>query len=110
MFSYHYNKSELGLGDDALVIASGNQPRLTRGFCGIYLCREFSGFQSTHVMPIVGGVLDVKNCQRINLGGYNNGAYLQRLLQLRFPKLSPVFTLTRYVRPVIIWWCQQRGP
>lgn len=48
-------------------------------------------------MPIVGGVLDLKNCQRINLGGYNNGAYLQRLLQLRFPKLSPVFTLTRYV-------------
>lgn len=75
LFSYYNSREELNLGKDALVIASG--------------------FQSTHVLPIISGLLDVKNCKRINLGGYNNGAYLQRLLQLRYPKLSSVFTLTR---------------
>ncbi|XP_039250320.2 actin-related protein 5-like [Styela clava] len=75
LFSYQYNKESLNLGDCALVISSG--------------------FQSTHILPIIDGNLDLNNVKRINLGGYNNGAYLQRLLQLKYPKQSSIFTLTR---------------
>ena len=50
-----------------------------------------SGFQTTHVVPVVSGVADLTRCQRLNLGGYNCSAYLQRLLHLRNPQVSPAF-------------------
>lgn len=75
LFSYQFNKESSSLDDCSLIVSSG--------------------FQSTHILPIVDGKLDLNNAKRINLGGYNNGAYLQRLLQLKYPKQGNVFTLTR---------------
>ena len=54
-----------------------------------------SGFQSTHILPVVMGFPDVKNALRLNLGGYNCAAYMQRLLQLKNPVLASELNLTR---------------
>lgn len=54
-----------------------------------------SGFQSTHILPVVSGQADVKNALRINLGGYNCVAYMQRLLQLKHTQYSPKLVLSK---------------
>ncbi len=39
--------------------------------------------------------LDALNCKRVNLGGGQAAAYLQRLLQLKYPANQTVITLSR---------------
>lgn len=53
------------------------------------------GHGTTHILPVVSGRLDAAHSQRINLGGVNVVAYLNRLLQLSHPPLLPHLTLTR---------------
>jgi len=72
LFSFHQNK-EVDV-ETALIVSSG--------------------FQTTHILPVVKNVAEISNCQRLNLGGYNCGAYLQRLLELRYPHIKSFFTLT----------------
>lgn len=45
--------------------------------------------------PFLGCRLDAKNCKRINLGGSQAAAYLQRLLQLKYPGHLAAITLSR---------------
>ncbi|XP_069508471.1 actin-related protein 5 [Ambystoma mexicanum] len=54
-----------------------------------------SGYQCTHILPVVKGRFDVKNCRRINLGGGQAATYLQRLLQLKYPGHLAAITLSR---------------
>ncbi|XP_074068061.1 actin-related protein 5 isoform X2 [Macrotis lagotis] len=54
-----------------------------------------SGYQCTHILPVLKGRLDAKNCKRINLGGSQSAAYLQRLLQLKYPGHLAAITLSR---------------
>ncbi|XP_047627059.1 actin-related protein 5 isoform X2 [Phacochoerus africanus] len=54
-----------------------------------------SGYQCTHILPILEGRLDAKNCKRINLGGSQAAGYLQRLLQLKYPGHLAAITLSR---------------
>ncbi|XP_057385765.1 actin-related protein 5 isoform X1 [Balaenoptera acutorostrata] len=54
-----------------------------------------SGYQCTHILPILEGRLDAKNCKRINLGGSQATGYLQRLLQLKYPGHLAAITLSR---------------
>ncbi|XP_043946314.1 actin-related protein 5 [Protopterus annectens] len=54
-----------------------------------------SGFQCTHILPVLKGRLDANNCKRINLGGSQVAGYLQRLLQLKYPGHLPSITLSR---------------
>lgn len=54
-----------------------------------------SGYQCTHVLPVLEGRLDAKNCKRINLGGCQAAVYLQRLLQLKYPGHFAAITLSR---------------
>ncbi|KAM9120908.1 actin-related protein 5 isoform 1-T1 [Pangshura tecta] len=54
-----------------------------------------SGYQCTHILPVLEGRLDAKNCKRINLGGCQAAAYLQRLLQLKYPGHFAAITLSR---------------
>ncbi|XP_053099437.1 actin-related protein 5 [Hemicordylus capensis] len=54
-----------------------------------------SGYQSTHILPVLEGRLDARNCKRINLGGCQAAMYLQRLLQLKYPGHFAAITLSR---------------
>ncbi|KAL2296830.1 hypothetical protein Nmel_014881 [Mimus melanotis] len=54
-----------------------------------------SGYQCTHILPVLEGRLDAKNCKRINLGGCQAAVYLQRLLQLKYPGHFAAITLSR---------------
>ena len=53
------------------------------------------GYQTTHILPVLNGRLDVGNCRRINLGGAQIDAFMQRLLQLKYPGHVNAVTLTR---------------
>lgn len=74
LFSYYQNQDDIS-NATALIVSSG--------------------FQSTHVLPLVDGQPDTKNACRVNLGGYNCCAYLQRILQLKHPQYAGEFTLSR---------------
>ncbi|XP_026520855.1 actin-related protein 5 [Notechis scutatus] len=54
-----------------------------------------SGYQCTHILPVLDGRLDARNCKRINLGGGQAALYLQRLLQLKYPGHFGAITLSR---------------
>lgn len=54
-----------------------------------------SGYQCTHILPVLKGRFDAKNCKRINLGGGQAATYLQRLLQLKYPGHLAAITLSR---------------
>lgn len=53
------------------------------------------GFQTTHILPVLGGQLDIQQCRRINLGGAHVDGFLQRLLQLKYPGHLTAVTLPR---------------
>ena len=53
------------------------------------------GYQTTHILPVLNGRLDVGNCRRINLGGAQLDAFMQRLLQLKYPGHVNAVTLMR---------------
>ncbi|EDV28005.1 uncharacterized protein TRIADDRAFT_20693 [Trichoplax adhaerens] len=54
-----------------------------------------SGYQTTHVLPFVDGMLDAANCKRINIGGAYSTILMQRLLQLKYPQHASLITLSR---------------
>uniref|UniRef100_A0A8C5QXJ1 Actin-related protein 5 n=1 Tax=Leptobrachium leishanense TaxID=445787 RepID=A0A8C5QXJ1_9ANUR len=54
-----------------------------------------SGYHCTHILPVLSGRFDAKNCKRINLGGFHSVTYLQRLLQLKYPGHLSAITLSR---------------
>ncbi|KAI7808445.1 actin-related protein 5 [Triplophysa rosa] len=54
-----------------------------------------SGYHCSHVLPVINGRLDAVNCKRVNVGGGPSAAYLQRLLQLKYPAHQNAITLSR---------------
>ena len=54
-----------------------------------------SGFQSTHIFAVIDGSPDIRNALRLNLGGHNCAAYMQRLLQLKNPHFASELNLSR---------------
>ena len=50
------------------------------------------GYRTIHVLPFLGGRLDPMNARRINLGGFEIISYLCRLLQLKYPSHSSIFS------------------
>ncbi|XP_075033689.1 actin-related protein 5 [Mixophyes fleayi] len=54
-----------------------------------------SGYHCTHILPVLNGRLDGKNCKRMNLGGFQAVTYLHRLLQLKYPGHLSAITLSR---------------
>ncbi|XP_005990468.1 actin-related protein 5 [Latimeria chalumnae] len=54
-----------------------------------------SGYHCTHILPVLNGRLDARNCKRINLGGSHSATYLQRLLQLKYPGHLAAITMSR---------------
>ncbi|KAL7827655.1 hypothetical protein SRHO_G00333730 [Serrasalmus rhombeus] len=54
-----------------------------------------SGYHCSHVLPFINGRLDAFNCKRINIGGSHTAAYMQRLLQLKYPAHQAAITPSR---------------
>ncbi|XP_051519756.1 actin-related protein 5 [Myxocyprinus asiaticus] len=54
-----------------------------------------SGYHCSHVLPVINGRLDAVNCKRVNVGGGQAAAYLQRLVQLKYPAHQAAITLSR---------------
>ncbi|XP_026865610.2 actin-related protein 5 isoform X2 [Electrophorus electricus] len=77
LFSFYYSNTQCGLKPPhtGLVVSSG------------YHC--------SHVLPFINGRLDAVNCKRVNVGGSHTAAYMQRLLQLKYPAHQPAITPSR---------------
>ncbi|XP_077575495.1 actin-related protein 5 [Stigmatopora nigra] len=54
-----------------------------------------SGYHCSHILPVVDGRLDATNCKRVNVAGSQAAAYLQRLLQLKYPGHLASTTISR---------------
>ncbi|XP_036434541.1 actin-related protein 5 [Colossoma macropomum] len=54
-----------------------------------------SGYHCSHVLPFINGRLDALNCKRVNIGGSHTAAYMQRLLQLKYPAHQAAITPSR---------------
>ncbi|XP_032792319.2 actin-related protein 5 [Daphnia magna] len=53
------------------------------------------GYQTTHILPVIGGKCDPQGIRRINLGGLQMISYLHRLLQLKYPSHLSSVTFSR---------------
>ncbi|XP_066500287.1 actin-related protein 5 [Hoplias malabaricus] len=77
LFSFYHNNTQRGLKlpHTGLVLSSG------------YHC--------SHVLPFINGRLDAFNSKRVNIGGSHTAAYMQRLLQLKYPAHQAAITPSR---------------
>ena len=72
LFSLHHNLADI---ENCLIISLGHY--------------------TIHVTVIIDGTVCCERSKRINLGGLNLSLYLQRLMQLKYPKLTQEFTFTK---------------
>lgn len=86
-----YRIPKVAYGIDSLFSFYHNMPKNALS-SGLVIS---SGYQCTHILPVLEGRLDAKNCKRINLGGSQAAGYLQRLLQLKYPGHLAAITLSR---------------
>ncbi|XP_029468681.1 actin-related protein 5 [Rhinatrema bivittatum] len=86
-----YEVPKVSYGVDSLYSFYHNQKR-DAACSALIIC---SGYQCTHILPVLKGRLEAKNCKRINLGGSQAAVYLQRLLQLKYPGHFAAITLSR---------------
>lgn len=54
-----------------------------------------SGFQATHILPIVNSAVDLKHCKRLMLGGYDTTDFLLKLMQLKYPRHRANMTISK---------------
>ncbi|XP_077371256.1 actin-related protein 5 isoform X2 [Festucalex cinctus] len=89
-----YDVPHVSYGVDALYSFhhSSNQRNLRPLQTGIVLS---SGYHCSHILPVLNGRLDAANCKRVNVAGGQAAAYLQRLLQLKYPGHLAAITLSR---------------
>lgn len=74
LFSYYCNKG-FGKNENVLVVSCSAN--------------------TTHVIPVLDGRIDVQNCKRINIGGTHMTGFLHRLLQLKYPAHMSAISLSR---------------
>ncbi|XP_063421405.1 actin-related protein 5-like isoform X1 [Mytilus trossulus] len=86
-----YNIPQVTYGIDAMFSLYANHDRMEDINSLIVSC----GYQTTHLLPVLGGRLDTSQCRRINLGGYHLETFMQRLLQLKYPGHFAAVSLNR---------------
>ncbi|CAG2244814.1 ACTR5 [Mytilus edulis] len=86
-----YNVPQVTYGIDAMFSLYANHDRMEDINSLIVSC----GYQTTHLLPVLGGRLDATQCRRINLGGYHLETFMQRLLQLKYPGHFAAVSLNR---------------
>ncbi|XP_019728735.1 actin-related protein 5 isoform X1 [Hippocampus comes] len=89
-----YGVPHVSYGVDALYSFhhTNNQKNLRPPQTGIILS---SGYHCSHILPVLNGRLDAVNSKRVNVAGGQAAAYLQRLLQLKYPGHLAAITLSR---------------
>ncbi|KAJ8928880.1 hypothetical protein NQ314_018486 [Rhamnusium bicolor] len=53
------------------------------------------GYQTCHVIPVIGNNTIFENARRLNTGGWNIITFLHRILQLKYPAHAAAITLSR---------------
>eukprot|EP00057_Strongylocentrotus_purpuratus_P007614 XP_011662088.1 PREDICTED: actin-related protein 5 [Strongylocentrotus purpuratus] len=86
-----YQIPNLAYGIDSLFSHYYNCPESVNG-CSLVLS---SGFQTSHILPVINGQLDPAHCRRLNIGGTHLTGYLLRLLQLKYPAHQSSINLSR---------------
>ncbi|KAM8830150.1 actin-related protein 5 [Synchiropus picturatus] len=89
-----YHVPHVSYGVDALYSFYHNNAlrNLPPPHTGIVLS---SGYNCSHILPVINSRLDAVNCKRVNMAGGQAAAYLQRLLQLKYPGHLAAITLSR---------------
>nr|XP_057940007.1 actin-related protein 5 isoform X2 [Doryrhamphus excisus] len=89
-----YGVPHVSYGVDALYSfhRGNNQRNPLHPRTGIILS---SGYHCSHILPVIEGRFDAMNCKRVNVAGGQAAAYLQRLLQLKYPGHLAAITLSR---------------
>lgn len=85
-----YHVPQVTYGIDSLYSLYYNQHSAKK-----YALIVSSGYQVSHVIPVVDGKLDARSCKRLNLGGSHCIGFMQRLLQLKYPSHAAQVTLSR---------------
>ncbi|XP_022084305.1 actin-related protein 5-like isoform X2 [Acanthaster planci] len=86
-----YHVPKVAFGVDSLFSFYNNFPDAGT-LDGLVLA---SGYQTTHILPMVQGRLDSKRCKRINVGGAHAVAFMHKLLQLKYPAHFAAINLSR---------------
>lgn len=94
-----YTVPAVSYGIDGLYSLYHNQGGVVSD--GLVVC---SGYQTTHILPVLDGKLVASHVKRINIGGLHVSSYLQQLLQLRYPALQSLLTQSR-VQEIIEHQC-----
>ncbi|XP_026222598.1 actin-related protein 5 [Anabas testudineus] len=87
-----YHIPYVSYGVDGLYSFYHNNRNIQPPHTGIVLS---SGYQCSHILPVINGRLDAVNCKRVNVAGSQAASYLQRLLQLKYPGHLAAITLSR---------------
>ncbi|XP_062616216.1 actin-related protein 5-like [Saccostrea cucullata] len=86
-----YHVPSVAYGVDSLFSLYNNQNITDQTHSLILGC----GYQTTSLIPVVGGRVYSAHCRRINMGGAQLDAFMQRLLQLKYPGHMAAITLSR---------------
>ncbi|XP_052220577.1 actin-related protein 5-like isoform X2 [Dreissena polymorpha] len=86
-----YQVPKVCYGIDSLFSLYKNHPNPSSADAMVVDC----GYQTTHLLPVLGGRLDLQHCRRINIGGAHVDWFMQRLLQLKYPGHLAAITLPR---------------
>ncbi|XP_028394697.1 actin-related protein 5-like [Dendronephthya gigantea] len=86
-----YHVPQAAFGIDSLYSLYYNQPMPENNNALVIS----SGYQVSHILPVVNGKFDPRSCKRINIGGNHCVGYMQRLLQLKYPSHAAQITLSR---------------
>ncbi|XP_053380397.1 actin-related protein 5-like [Mercenaria mercenaria] len=86
-----YGIPKVTYGVDSLFSWYKNHPHPAKANAMVIGC----GYQTTHVLPVLHGRIDLEHCRRINIGGAHVDGFMQRLLQLKYPGHVNAITLSR---------------
>ncbi|XP_060598270.1 actin-related protein 5-like [Ruditapes philippinarum] len=86
-----YGIPKVTYGIDSLFSLFKNHPQPGKANSVVIDC----GYQTTHILPVLHGRLDLEHCRRINIGGAHVDGLMQRLLQLKYPGHVNSITLSR---------------
>ena len=84
LFFECYNVAGVAYGVDSAFSYHHNVPPAHRK-TGLIIS---SGYQNTHVLPVIDSKFQLVQARRVNIGGLNHINFLQRLIQLKNPSLA----------------------
>ena len=88
-----YNAPSLLYGVDMLFSLNNNLNLSEKSFDESTNCLIISSsYQTTHIVPILKGRINIDKTRRIGIGGFHNSELLAKSLHLKFPEIRNKFT------------------